>query len=142
MDFTIPADLEKRNTEMNRLVKETTARSHHSSMPEHDEYEFRPSQAWIHSKKTDAESLDFEETESVMWRKVNHFICIFICIFIYLFHSTLLIIASITSILSRSWTLVDHSKKNHCMEMGINRLDWYYHWSHGLFRSILYCSID
>ena len=32
--------------------------------------EFRPSQAWIHSKKSAVQSLDFEETESVMWRKV------------------------------------------------------------------------
>ena len=59
-------DNEKRSSESNRLVKETNM-----SHSESDDFEFRPSQSWIYSQKTTAESLDFEETESVMWRKVR-----------------------------------------------------------------------
>lgn len=34
--------------------------------------EYRQSQVRIYSSKTSAQSLDFEETESVMWRKVSY----------------------------------------------------------------------
>lgn len=58
---------DKRLAEMNRFMKDDR-RGHDS-----EDFDFRPSQssqAWMNSQKTTAESLDFEETESVMWRKV------------------------------------------------------------------------
>ena len=41
------------------------------SMTSQDNITHRGSKSWIHSKKCMAESLDFDEMESVVWRKVQ-----------------------------------------------------------------------
>ena len=57
-------DGDKKVTESNRLVKNSDL----SNFSE--DTEFRASKTWINSDKKAKQSMDFEETESVMWRKV------------------------------------------------------------------------
>ncbi len=69
--------------------------------PEHEEVD-RESQHFVHKTKNLFESMDFEETESVMWRKVSLFVFNFIYQFLLLANiSHTLFTASTSTILPR-----------------------------------------
>jgi hypothetical protein len=68
MDSVHDVAHDKRPSEFNRLMSNGNFGKSDSIQ---DDADSRPSQTWFYSKVTPAESLDFEETESVMWRKVS-----------------------------------------------------------------------
>lgn len=76
----------------------------------------RASTAWYSPSTKVPESMDFDEVESVMWRKVNtthHFLCLFS-----------FILAPTSSIFPRSRPLVDICPSHHGMEVDSSYFDW------------------
>lgn len=74
--------------------------------------------------KNVSESMDFEEMESIMWRKVTLSYCIrlrLICCS-----------ASIKKIFSGPWSLVDQFSSYHCLEMGPCGSHRHLYWNHGI----------
>jgi hypothetical protein len=89
----------------------------------------------IHKPKHMYESMDFEETESVMWRKVLvYFKLMKLSLTISAFFCFL--IASIEKIFPGSRPVVDELSSHDCLEVdpccSIGSLDWYYR---------IYCSL-
>jgi hypothetical protein len=73
--------------------------------------------SWFSGDVANLESLDFDEVESVMWRKVIYY---YLCLVKTL---TNYLLASIASFLPRSWTLVDIRTSNYRLEMDIGGID-------------------